>query len=214
MLKIEKVKLVYFSATGTTRKILENIAEEIAVADIESINLTLPESAQKAINFGGEIKNKLSALETLDPQSNLEVPGRFPYEAGGARSLQSSPVTRHESCTLCGTCTRSCTTSAIQIKEHVATANEKCIRCSACIKQCPTDARSWQDSKMVHIVKWLVENCNARKEPQLFFRKVTPLKSIEINQCMIFKSKWTGGRFKFLQSTRAFSTIIAIVAVA
>ena len=41
-MEIRKVKLVYFSPTGTTRKILENVAGGVAVKDVEHIDLTLP----------------------------------------------------------------------------------------------------------------------------------------------------------------------------
>jgi flavodoxin len=36
-MNLRKVKLVYFSATGTTQKVLESIAKGIAVADVEHI---------------------------------------------------------------------------------------------------------------------------------------------------------------------------------
>jgi ferredoxin len=48
-MEIPKVKLAYFSPTGTTRTILESIAKGIAVEDIEHINLTLPQGAQQTI---------------------------------------------------------------------------------------------------------------------------------------------------------------------
>ena len=44
-MEIKKVKLIYFSPTGTTQKVLEGIAKGIAVEDVEHINLTLPEGA-------------------------------------------------------------------------------------------------------------------------------------------------------------------------
>jgi ferredoxin len=47
--QVNQVKLVYFSPTGTTRKILESIAEGITVEDVGHIDLTLPEGAQKTI---------------------------------------------------------------------------------------------------------------------------------------------------------------------
>lgn len=41
-MEINQVKLIYFSATGTTRKVLESIAEGLAVEDVEHLNLTIP----------------------------------------------------------------------------------------------------------------------------------------------------------------------------
>jgi ferredoxin len=48
-MEVKQVKLIYFSATGTTQKVLESIAKGIAVEDVEHINLTLPENAKQTI---------------------------------------------------------------------------------------------------------------------------------------------------------------------
>ncbi|WP_022669136.1 4Fe-4S binding protein [Desulfospira joergensenii] len=265
-MEVKKVKLIYFSPTGTTRKILESIAGGIRVEDVEQIDLTLPEGAeqpiqffsdelvligapvyggrlpidainrfkslkadgalavpivvygnrefedsllelkdlavelgfhpvaggafigehsfateevpiangrpdsldvQRATDFGAQIKDKVTALQSSDVPMNLEIPGRFPYE-GGARSMTVSPVTREDICTVCGTCASRCPTAAISINGSVTTEVELCIRCCACIKNCPTRARVWQDSTMETIANWLNENCADRKEPQVF----------------------------------------------
>ena len=241
---VKQVKLIYFSATGTTQKVLESIAKGIAVEDVEHINLTLPEGAQqtippfsdelviigapvyggrlpvdainrfkqlkasktlailivvygnrefedallelknlaielgfnpfaggafigehsfatkdvpiangrpdsldvqKAMDFGEKIKDKVTALPSPDAPMDLDIPGRFPYEADGARSMAVSPVTKEDTCTVCGTCASVCPTAAISINGSVATEIELCIRCCACIKNCPTGARVMED---------------------------------------------------------------------
>jgi ferredoxin len=48
-MEINKVKLIYFSPTGTTQKVLESIAKGINAHDVEHINLTLPEGAKQTI---------------------------------------------------------------------------------------------------------------------------------------------------------------------
>ncbi len=48
-LHIHKVKLVYFSPTGTSRKVMESIAEGIAVKYVEQVDMTPSENAQKII---------------------------------------------------------------------------------------------------------------------------------------------------------------------
>ena len=48
-MEIKQVKLVYFSPTGTTQKVLDSIAQGISAGDVEHINLTLPEGTQQAI---------------------------------------------------------------------------------------------------------------------------------------------------------------------
>ena len=266
-MEVKQVKLIYFSATGTTQKVLESIAEGIAIEDVEHINLTLPEGAQqkirpfsdelviigapvyggrlpvdainrlkqlkasktlavlivvygnrdfedallelknlaieigfnpvaggafigehsfatkdvpiangrpdsldvqKAMDFGVKIKDKVEELESPDIQMDLEIPGRFPYEADGARPMAVAPVTQEDTCTVCGTCASVCPTAAISINGSVATKIELCIRCCACIKNCPTGARVMEDSMWKNIANWLNENCSARKEPQIF----------------------------------------------
>jgi ferredoxin len=125
------------------------------------------QDVQKAIDFGREIKEMVTALPSSDAKANLVVPGRFPYE-GGPRSMAVSPVIRGDTCALCGTCSSVCPTGAISVDGSVATKIELCIRCCACIKSCPTGARVWEDSMMTEIANWLNENCRARKEPQVF----------------------------------------------
>ena len=266
-MEVKQVKLIYFSPTGTTQKVLESIAKGITVEDVEHINLTLPEGAQHtippfsdelviigapvyggrlpvdainrfkqikasktlailivvygnrefedallelknlaielgfnpvagaafigehsfatkdvpiangrpdsldaqtAMDFGTKIKEKVTALQSPDSQMELKIPGRFPYEAAGARSMSASPVTKEDTCTVCGTCASVCPNEAISIDGSVATKIELCIRCCACIKNCPTGARVWEDSMMKNIANWLNENCSTRKEPQIF----------------------------------------------
>jgi ferredoxin len=123
---------------------------------------------QKAIEFGAGIKEKIAALPALDAGTDFEIPGKFPYEAGGARPMAVSPVTREETCTVCGTCAGVCPTAAISVNGSVVTEIGLCIRCCACIKNCPTGARVWEDEMMKKITDWLHENCAVRKEPQVF----------------------------------------------
>ncbi len=266
-MEVKQLKLIYFSPTGTTQKVLESIAKGISVENVEHINLTLLEGAQqtiapfsdelviigapvyggrlpvdainrfkqlkasktlailivvygnrdfedallelknfaielgfnpiaggafigehsfatkdvpiangrpdsldvqKATDFGAKIKDKVAALQSPDAQMDLEIPGKFPYEAAGARSMVVSPVTKEDTCTVCGTCASVCPTAAISINGSVTTKIELCIRCCACIKNCPTGARATEDSMWKSIANWLNENCSSRKEPQIF----------------------------------------------
>jgi ferredoxin len=266
-MEVKQLKLIYFSATGTTQKVLQSVAEGIAVEDVEHIDLTLPEGAkqtippfsdeiviigapvyggrlpvdaihrlrqlkanntlavlivvygnrefedallelknlaielgfhpvaggafigehsfatkdipiamgrpdsldvQKAMDFGAKIKAKVTAMQVPDAHMDLEVSGSFPYEAGGARPMAVSPVTKEDICTICGTCASVCPKAAISINGGVTTEIELCIRCCACIKNCPTGARVVEDNMWKGITGWLHENCRIRKEPQIF----------------------------------------------
>lgn len=48
-MSFSSLKLIYFSPTGTTRKILESITEGIGVRPVEHLNLTLPDAAVKSV---------------------------------------------------------------------------------------------------------------------------------------------------------------------
>ncbi|MFH1035642.1 MAG: 4Fe-4S binding protein [Pseudomonadota bacterium] len=266
-MEINLVKLIYFSPTGTTQKVLQGIAKGIAVQDVEDFNLTLPDGAnrtipsntnelvilgapvyggrlpvkvvkrfkqiranntpavlivvygnrefedallelknlalelgfnpiaggafigehsfatknipiangrpddqdiQMAVEFGAQIRLKVAALASPASPVELELPGKFPYEAPGARPLAAAPVTNTEACTLCGVCASVCPTAAISIDGSVSIDIERCIRCCACIKLCPEDALSAEDSTWKGFATWLNENCSARKSPQFF----------------------------------------------
>lgn len=122
----------------------------------------------KAIAFGQKIRKKFLALESFDALSELEVPGDFPYVAGGSKPMEIAPATSGEICTLCGMCAEVCPTAAISVKETMTTETKQCIRCSACIKKCPEDARFWNDEGMERITNWLKEKCSVRKEPHFW----------------------------------------------
>jgi ferredoxin len=266
-METKSIKLIYFSPTGATKKVLEGIAQGIVVEHVEQVDLTLPENyhqpikafsdelvligapvyggrlpidvvtrfrklkaentlailvvtygnrefddallelknlaielgfkpiaggafigehsfaseavpiangrpdsldVQKAVNFGKKIKEKVADLQSSDSHIDLKVPGSFPYEAKGARPLAVSPVTKEDTCTVCGTCASVCPTAAISINGSVTTEVEKCIRCCACIKNCPEGARVMENENWEYIANWLNENCSSRKEPQVF----------------------------------------------
>ena len=55
-MKIDKVNLVYFSPTNTTKKILEGISQGIQAESVEHFDLTLPEAEKRAAaSFGSEL---------------------------------------------------------------------------------------------------------------------------------------------------------------
>ena len=55
-MKVSSVKLIYFSPTGTTKKILEGIATGIGIENIEHVGMTLPDATIKPLeNFTDEL---------------------------------------------------------------------------------------------------------------------------------------------------------------
>ena len=123
---------------------------------------------QIAFDFGEKIKAKVTAYPSPDAEMDLNVPGRFPFMASGARSMAVSPVTHEDTCTVCGTCADVCPTAAISINGSVVTQIEQCIRCCACIKNCSTGARGMEDKMMKNLAKGLSQYFSYPKEPRIF----------------------------------------------
>lgn len=123
---------------------------------------------QAAVDFGRQVRGKITALESPDALTDLEVPGHFPYKADGVPKIHCAPVTHEEKCTQCGTCEAVCPTAAVFMDAGIATHTERCIKCCACIKNCPENARTMEDDTVKNIAGWLNENFSARKEPEIF----------------------------------------------
>ena len=124
---------------------------------------------EKARKFGESIRKKLNAIDSLDADPVLQVPGTSPYKER-RKGQPVSPVTREDICIKCGRCAEVCPEAAIQIADTVVTEPAACIRCFACVKNCPTGARRMEDPGMQKTAKWLSENCSARKEPEVFMQ--------------------------------------------
>ena len=123
---------------------------------------------QIAMDFGSKVKDKVTALESPDALRDFYISGRFPYKARGARPMAVSPVTREDTCTICGTCAGVCPKAAISINGGITTEIELCIRCCACIKKCPTGARVMEDRMMKNIASLLSQYFSYPKEPRIF----------------------------------------------
>ncbi|MDQ7782437.1 MAG: 4Fe-4S binding protein [Desulfomonilaceae bacterium] len=55
-MSVTSLKLAYFSPTGTTRKVLEAIAEGIGIEPVEHLSMTSPDAAEKSVgNFTDEL---------------------------------------------------------------------------------------------------------------------------------------------------------------
>jgi ferredoxin len=122
---------------------------------------------EKAMAFGGAIKQKLSKILSIKDSSPLKVPGNYPYKEE-MPVYPAAPETIEEHCTKCGACVDICPKAAVTLSELPETDPNLCIMCCACIKACPTQARIMNDPFFKDIAKWLNEHYSQRKEPDLF----------------------------------------------
>ncbi|MCF8034216.1 MAG: EFR1 family ferrodoxin [Desulfarculaceae bacterium] len=87
-MEIKQVKLVYFSPTGTTQKVLQAMAKGMGVDDVRNINLTLPDGAKQNVEpfadelvilgvpvYGGRVPaTAIERLKKLQGNGSLCVP--------------------------------------------------------------------------------------------------------------------------------------------
>jgi len=119
---------------------------------------------KKAEAFGRQIAEKLAAG---DVGGELAIAGNIPYRErpplGGI-----APETNAATCTLCGTCAKACPTFVISVGSEVVTCAENCVMCCACVRQCSSGARRMLHPLLQERREMLIQNCNQRKEPELF----------------------------------------------
>ncbi len=118
-----------------------------------------------AYDFGKNLNKKLSSKNNIELQ---EIPGNYPYKKRNNNPPEKAPETDYDNCNLCQTCIEVCPTQAISLNKYIQTNTEQCIWCCACIKSCPQNARIMTYDAIENIQKWLFENCQARKEPEMF----------------------------------------------
>jgi len=119
-----------------------------------------------AFSFGQKVQRKLSDIDGTGTLSTIAVPGDLPYKNWAPPS--GAPRTQEDACTLCATCVDLCPAGAITVDDAVVTDPSKCILCCACIKGCPEQARYIDVERINQISQWLHENCEERKEPEIY----------------------------------------------
>ena len=143
------------------------IGEHSYSTDEQPIAANRPDRADldKAKEFGKSIGYKLQL--SVCAEAAPEIPGNVPYKErpplGGI-----APETDYELCTLCGICASVCPIEIITVADKVTTKAENCVMCCACVKVCPEQARALQHPMIAGRREMLINNCSARKEPQLF----------------------------------------------
>jgi ferredoxin len=124
-----------------------------------------------ARKFGESIRKKLGAINALNIDPSLQVPGKYPYRER-TKWQPVCPVTRDDICIRCGQCVEVCPQAAIVLEDAVTTDPTACIRCFACVKNCPSDARIMENQRIREIAKRLSETCAKRKEPEIFMGSI------------------------------------------
>ena len=125
---------------------------------------------EKARSFGKLLRETVERIGRRREVNPLDIPGnpRFRERV----SLDISPESRKDLCTLCRKCEEVCPQEAItSAGSSIETDRGKCILCCACVKSCPAGARQVTDPRMSQLVQKLTVLCRERKEPEFFFAK-------------------------------------------
>jgi len=123
---------------------------------------------EQATAFGEKIRAYVAGLQNAESAILTGIPGNAPYK-DGVSSLPFGPQVDSEKCTLCGTCTDQCPVGAISVSETLQIDIPVCTLCCRCVKICPEEALSIGTTPARAKMEWLFANCQARKEPVLFF---------------------------------------------
>lgn len=115
--------------------------------------------------FGIQVNRLLENGTFLDFET---VPGNRPYKRvpqPDAAATASNPAT----CRQCGACVANCPAQAIEMADGMPqTWQDDCIWCMACVQSCPTGARKIVLPKIHESTQRLYENCQPRRDPELF----------------------------------------------
>lgn len=131
---------------------------------------------RKAQEFGAAIRKKLQNTESSGHLTAITIPGQSPYiepvnlnMIKEARSVVAlTPETDTSKCTQCGQCAEVCPTGAISPDDVTQTDRWQCLICFACVKICPEEARQMNEPNFQSAIQALQQNCQDRKEPEIF----------------------------------------------
>lgn len=132
---------------------------------------------RKAQEFGAAIREKLQNVESSGHLTAITIPGQSPYvEPINLKMIKESrsvvaltPETDTSKCTQCGQCAEVCPTGAISPDDVTQTDRWQCLICFACVKICPEEARQMNEPNFQSAIQLLQQNCQDRKEPEVFF---------------------------------------------
>ena len=120
-----------------------------------------------AARFGLQVNEKLRAIGSVDPDVELNVPGRYPYE-GVSDLWHIDFISVSAACTHCGICRDGCPAGAVDSEKCDSIDKDKCTLCCACIKHCPNQARSVKPGLMMEASMRVSKLFLERREPEFF----------------------------------------------
>ena len=120
--------------------------------------------------LGRSVRERITALDSVEGVTRPEVPGNRPYMDVTQRKGSFSGggfIALTGGCTQCGVCAALCPMGAIDEADGTVTDQAKCIYCAACIKGCPEKVRS-MGAAYAGLVGRVRGLCEGRKEPVVF----------------------------------------------
>lgn len=170
-MRFESVWAVYFSACGSTRRVLRAMAK--AAGEALAHDRPDAEDIAAAEAFARNAAHTLRERERPIPAA---VPGREPIgpyytplglDGEPARFLKAKPLTDPLKCARCGLCTARCPMRSIP-RETPEECGGICIKCQACVKGCPTGAKYFADAAFCSHRAMLEQTYAKRRENEFF----------------------------------------------
>jgi len=131
---------------------------------------------ETARDFGGKVREKLKAVNSLEDVHTFSVPGNMPYTEPEnlkmikqvRNTLDFTPGTDTKTCIQCRLCADICPTNAIDPEDVSRIDKWQCLICFACVKNCPSGARQMRDPHFNAAIQQLQTVCQERKEPEIY----------------------------------------------
>jgi ferredoxin len=120
-----------------------------------------------AESFGRKIREKLTAIPSIDQIPAVTIPGCRPYR-GDSTLWTVDFIAVSDACTRCGACAEECPAGAIDPEHSAVIDVKKCITCCGCIKHCPRHARTIKPGLVRDASLRLSTLYKERKEPEFF----------------------------------------------
>ena len=113
-----------------------------------------------------DVKCAQNSRDEKASYQSISLPGHRPYKIPGNIPLK---IIIDDTCTDCGTCVKTCPTSAISTDNPHITDYERCIHCGHCIYICHEHARHYGGLLYKVVGAAFGWKNRKRKEPQFFF---------------------------------------------